>query len=126
MPAELSAAERTTIASIVGSIRERDVRRRSALRSGWALLIGATLSLPVIAGALDGSITITTAVMRIAIALGLSVFVTLTVGSLMDNYRTQAALNSVESALLTARQAAADAEASARRAQTPEPETTDL
>lgn len=126
MPAELSAAERTTIASIVGSIRERDVRRRGALRSGWALLIGATLSLPVIAGALEGSITITTAVMRIAIALGLSVFVTLTVGSLMDNYRTQAALNSVESALLTARQAAADAEASARRAQTPEPETTDL
>ena len=41
---------------------------------------------------------------RIGIAFVLSMFVTATVGSLMDSYRTQAALSTVEAALLAARE----------------------
>ena len=103
----LTYGERSTITAIIDNIQRRSRGRRRAARSGWALLVTAGLSLPVLAGAIDGSITLTTALVRIGLALTLSLFVASTVGSMMDHYQTQAALTSVEDALLAARGAAA-------------------
>lgn len=109
--AELSAAERATVESIVAGVQRRNRRRRQAARSGWALLATAAVALPVIASAMDDAISITTALTRIGLALALSMFLASAIGSLVDNYQNQAALQSVESALLNARRAAADAAA---------------
>lgn len=109
--AELTAAERSTVESIVAGVHRRNARRRQAARSGWALLATAGIALPVIASAMNDAISLTTAVMRISIAFVLTMFVVGALGSLMDNYQTQAALRSVESALVNARAAVADAQA---------------
>ena len=108
MAETLTAHERSTIVAIVENIQRRSRNRRKAARSGWALLITGGLALPILAGAIDGSITLTTALTRIGLALVLSLFVATTIGSMIDHYQTQAALTSVEEALLTAREAAAD------------------
>ncbi len=110
---ELTAAERSTVEAVVGGVQRRARRRRQAGRSGWALLATAGLSLPIIGAALDNSITLTTAVVRILIALTITTFVATMVGSLVDNYQSQAALQSVEKAVLAAREAAKHAVASA-------------
>lgn len=109
--AELTASERSTVESIVAGVHRRNARRRQAARSGWALLATAGIALPVIASAMDDAISLTTAVLRIGIALVLTMFIATALGSLMDNYQTQAALHSVETALVNARSAVADAAA---------------
>jgi hypothetical protein len=109
--AELTASERSTVESIVAGVHRRNARRRQAARSGWALLATAGIALPVIASAMNDAISLTTAITRIGIALVLTMFVVTALGSLMDNYQTQAALHSVESALVNARNAAAEAAA---------------
>lgn len=109
--AELSASERSTVESIVAGVHRRNARRRQAARSGWALLATGGISLPVIASAMDDAISLSTAATRIGIALVLTMVVAMGVGSLMDNYQTQAALQTVESALLHARDAVEEAAA---------------
>lgn len=109
--AELTASERSTVESIVAGVHRRNARRRQSARSGWALLATAGIALPVIASAMDDAISITTALTRIGIALVLTMFIATALGSLMDNYQTQAALRTVESALLNARVAVAEAAA---------------
>ncbi len=104
----LTAGERSTITAVVQGIQRKTKRRRSASRSGWAMLATACLSMPIIAGALDETITITTAVMRIGMAMVLTTFVAMTIGSMIDHYQTQAALGTVEEALLAARAMAVD------------------
>jgi hypothetical protein len=106
--AVLSAGERSTINAVVEGIQRKTRKRRKAQRSGYAFLATACLSLPIIAGALDETITLTTAVMRIGLAFALSTFVAMTIGSMIDHYQTQAAFGSVEDALLAARSMAAD------------------
>ncbi len=108
---ELTPAEKSTVESIVSGVQRRNAKRRRAARSGWALLATAAVALPVIASAMDDAITTTTAVTRIAIAMALSMFVASALGSLLENYQTQAALQTVEEALLNARTAAAEAAA---------------
>jgi hypothetical protein len=108
---ELTAAEKSTVESIVAGVQRRNARRRRASRSGWALLATAAVALPVIASAMDDAITMTTAVTRIVIAMALSMFVASALGSILENYQTQAALQTVEEALLNARKAAAEAAA---------------
>ena len=97
--------------SIVAGVHRRNARRRQAVRSGWALLATAGIAMPVIASAMDNAISLTTALTRIGIALVLTMFIATALGSLMDNYQTQAALRTVESALLNARTAVAEAAA---------------
>ena len=109
--AELTSSERSTVESIVAGVHRRNARRRQAARSGWALLATAGIALPVIASAMADAISLTTAMTRIGIALALTMFIVTALGSLMDNYQTQAALHTVESALLNARTAVADAAA---------------
>jgi len=109
--ADLTASERSTVESIVAGVHRRNARRRQAARSGWALLATAGIALPVIASAMNDAISLSTALMRIGIAFVLTTFVVTALGSLMDNYQTQAALHSVESALINARTAVADAAA---------------
>ena len=109
--AELTASERSTVESIVAGVHRRNARRRQAARSGWALLATAGIALPVIASAMEDAISITTALTRIGIAFALTMFVVTTLGSLLDNYQMQAALHTVESALVEARSAVSEAEA---------------
>jgi hypothetical protein len=109
--AELNASERSTVESIVVGVHRRNARRRQAARSGWALLATAGIALPVIASAMEDAISLATAITRIGIAFVLTMFVVTALGSLLDNYQMQAALHSVESALVNARSAAADAAA---------------
>ena len=104
----LTAGERSTITAVVEGIQRKTKHRRTAARSGWAMLATACLSMPIIASALDQTITITTAVMRIGLAMVLTTFVAMTIGSMIDHYQTQAALGTVEEALLAARAMAAD------------------
>ena len=112
--AELTDSERSTVESIVLGVHRRNARRRQAARSGWALLVPAGIALPVIATALDDAISLTTALTRIGVAFLLTMFIATALGSLMDNYQTQAALRTVESALLNARTAVAEAAAEVR------------
>lgn len=112
--AELTDSERSTVESIVLGVHRRNARRRQAARSGWALLATAGIALPVIASAMDDAISLTTAFTRIGIAFLLTMFIATALGSLMDNYQTQAALRTVESALLNARTAVAEAAAEVR------------
>ena len=106
--ATLTAHERSTVVAVVEGIQRRNRRRHRAARTGWALLATAGISLPVIAGALDQSIALTTALVRIGLALALCLFVATVIGTMIDTYQTQAALGSVEDALLTARAVASD------------------
>lgn len=108
--AELTASERSTVESIVAGVHRRNARRRQAARSGWALLATAGIALPVIASAMEDAISITTALTRIGIAFALTMFVVTALGSLLDNYQMQAALHTVESALVEARSAVSEAE----------------
>lgn len=109
--AELTASERSTVESIVAGVHRRNARRRQAARSGWALLATAGIALPVIASAMEDAISITTALTRIGIAFALTMFVVTALGSLLDNYQMQAALHTVESALVEARSAVSEADA---------------
>lgn len=111
--AELTASERSTVESIVAGVHRRNARRRQAARSGWALLATAGIALPVIASAMEDAISITTALTRIGIAFVLTMFVVTALGSLLDNYQMQAALHTVESALVEARSAVSESEAAA-------------
>lgn len=108
---ELSHSERATVESIVMGVQRRNRRRRQAARSGWALLATAAVALPVLASAMDDAITPLTAVTRIGLAFILAMFVATAMGSLVDGYQADAALRSVESALMNARQAAEEAAA---------------
>jgi hypothetical protein len=120
---ELTAAERSTVESIVAGVQRRNAGRRRSARSGWALLATSAVALPVIASAMDDSITTTTAVTRIAVALALALFVSSAVGSLLENYQTQAALQTVEGALVSARSAVSEAAKNAVTASVdPDPE----
>ena len=107
--AEISAAERGTIEAVVDGVQRSARRRRQSARTGWALLVAAGLSLPILAAALDNSISTTTALGRISIALAICVFISHMVGALMDNYQSQAAISTVEHAVRTARSAVAEA-----------------
>lgn len=100
---ELTSTERSTVEAIVGGIQRRNRRRHQAARSGWAFLVTGALALPVIAAAMDDAISLNTAVLRIGVALALSMFVSLAIGSMLDSYQNAAALQSVEDALLKAR-----------------------
>lgn len=117
---ELTTAERSTVESIVTGIHNRNQRRRQAARSGWALLATAAVAIPVVASALRGAITTQTAITRIGVALVLSVFVAAALGSLIDSYQRQAALTTVERAVLDARAAVEEA---ARRVESAPPES---
>lgn len=106
--AEISAAERNTIEAVVDGVQRNARRRRQSSRTGWALLVTGGLSLPILAAALENSISLPTAISRIGIALAVAVFVSHMVGALMDNYQAQAAISTVENAVLTARLAVTD------------------
>lgn len=106
---ELSTVERSTIEAIVDGIQHRSQSRRKASRQGWALLAVGGLSLPIIGSALDGTITLPTALIRIGIALVITTAIVSMVGSLYDSYVSQAAFKTVEEAVVTARQQAHEA-----------------
>lgn len=104
--AELSQSELFAVQSIVAGVQGRDLKRRRRARSGWAFLVTAVVALPVIASALDDAISLTSALTRIGVALALSLFLASALGSLIDSFQTQAAITTVENAVLTARKAA--------------------
>lgn len=114
---EISDTERSTIEAVVDGVQRSARRRRQSARTGWAMLAAGGLSLPILAAALDNSISLTTALSRIGIALAITIFVSHMVGALMNNYQAQAAISTVENAVLTARTAVADA------AKAPNPES---
>lgn len=72
------------------------------------MLVAGGLSLPILAAALDNSISLFTALTRIGIALAITIFISHMVGALMDNYQAQAAISTVENAVMTARSAVAE------------------
>lgn len=100
---ELSQTERLTIAAVVDGMQARTRSRRKAARQGWALLITGALAMPIIASALDGMITLPTALMRIVLAMAITMIVMGMAGSLFDSYQAQAATRTVESAVEEAR-----------------------
>lgn len=104
--ADLSLAERSTIEAVVDGMQKRSIRRRRAGRQGWAFLLTGALSIPIIASAFDGMITLPTAAIRIGIALFLTTGIISMVGSLFDSYQGQAAVRTVEHAMLEARREA--------------------
>ena len=117
---DLSIAERSTIEAVVDGVQRRTMKRRKRARQGWAFLLSGALSIPIISASLDGSITLVTAATRIAVALVITTGIVAMVGSLFDSYQGQAAVKTVQDAVIEARkkaEAAAAAEASARRPQ---------
>lgn len=116
--ADLTVAERSAVESIVAGVQRRSIARRRAARSGWAFLATAAVALPVIASAMSNAITLTTALTRIGVALILALFVSSALGSLLETYQTQAALSSMEAAIVTARAAVATATADAAKTST--------
>ena len=104
--AELSQSELFAVESIVAGVQRRDLQRRRRARSGWAFLITAIVALPVIGSALDDAISLTGALTRIGVALALSLFLASALGSLIDSFQTQAAVTTVENAVLAARKTA--------------------
>ena len=107
---ELTMAERSTIHAVVDGMQRRTRKRRKAARQGWALLLSCAMSLPIIASAFDGMISLETALMRIGIALALTTAILGMAGSLFDSYQADAATRTVENAVQEARSEAKAAE----------------
>ena len=101
--AELTLAERTTIQAVVDGMQARTRRRRKAARQGWAMLLTGIISMPILASAFDGMITLPTALMRIGMAFVLTMLIIGMAGSLFDSYQADAAVRTVETAVQTAR-----------------------
>ncbi len=124
--AELTVTEKSTIEAVVDGMQRRALKRRKAARQGWAFLLTGALSIPIIASAFDGMISLPTAAMRIVIALVITTGIVSMVGSLFDSYQGQAAIRTVETAVMTARRQADEAAADDHGAAPSgaEPETT--
>ncbi|MEM9466957.1 MAG: hypothetical protein AAGA90_16410 [Actinomycetota bacterium] len=104
--AELSLAERSTIEAVVDGMQRRAMKQRKRARQGWAFLLTGALSIPIISASFDGTITMTTAASRIAIALVITTGIISMVGSLFDSYQGQAAVATVQDAVIEARRKA--------------------
>lgn len=87
------------------------MKRRKRARQGWAFLLSGALSIPIISASLDGSITLVTAATRIAVALVITTGIVAMVGSLFDSYQGQAAVKTVQDAVIEARTKAKEAAA---------------
>lgn len=92
--------------AMVDGVRRRSQRARRTYRRGWASLATATLSLPVLDGALEGSISLPTALGRVALAFVLCRLAADLIGSLVEHYQTSAAVAAVTGAIADARAAA--------------------
>ena len=103
---ELTVAERSTIEAVVEGMQRRAQKKRKRSRQGWAFLLTGALSIPIISASFDGTISQTTALTRIGIALFLTTTIVGMVGSLFDSYQGQAAVASVQDAVLEARKKA--------------------
>ena len=112
---DLSFAERSTIEAVVDGVQRRAMKRRKRVRQGWAFLLSGALSIPIISASFDGTITLVTAATRIAIALTITTGIVAMVGSLFDSYQGQAAVKTVQDAVIEARKKA-DELAAAERA----------
>ena len=108
---DLSLAERSTIEAVVDGVQRRTMKRRKRARQGWAFLLSGALSIPIISASLDGSITLVTAATRIAVALVITTGIVAMVGSLFDSYQGQAAVKTVQDAVIEARKKAEEAAA---------------
>ena len=104
--AELTTSERSTIEAVVDGMQRRAMKQRKRARQGWAFLLTGALSIPIISASFDGTITMTTAATRIAIALFLTTGIIGMVGSLFDSYQGQAAVATVQGAVIEARKKA--------------------
>ena len=103
---DLSLAERSTIEAVVEGMQRRAMKQRKRARQGWAFLITGALSIPIISSSFDGAITLPTAATRIAIALLLTTGIISMVGFLFDSYQGQAAVATVQEAVIEARKKA--------------------
>jgi len=103
---ELTQTERLTIAALVDGMQAQTRSRRKASRQGWAFFATAVITLPIMASALEGGITLLTAVLRISLALLLTTVVMTLGGQLFDSYQAQAATRSVEEAVEESRRVA--------------------
>ena len=110
MTTELTIAERSTIHAVVDGMQRRTRKRRKAARQGWALLLSCAMSLPILASAFDGMISLETALMRIGFAVALTTAILGMAGSLFDSYQADAATRTVENAVHEARSEAKAAE----------------
>ena len=106
---DLSVAERSTIEAVVEGMQRRAMKKRKRARQGWAFLLTGALSIPIISASFDGTITLTTAATRIAIALFITTGIIAMVGSLFDSYQGQAAVATVQAAVIEARKKADEA-----------------
>lgn len=121
MTTELTIAERSTIHAVVDGMQRRTRKRRKAARQGWALLLSCALSLPILASAFDGMISLETALLRIGIAVALTTAILGMAGSLFDSYQADAATRTVENAVHEARSEAKAAERGGGTASPPAP-----
>ncbi len=104
--ADLTLAERSTIEAVVDGMQRRAMKKRKRARQGWAFLLTGALSIPIISASFDGTITMVTAATRIAIALVITTGIISMVGSLFDSYQGQAAVKTVQDAVIEARRKA--------------------
>ena len=104
--AELTVAERSTIEAVVEGMQRRAMKQRRRARQGWAFLLTGALAIPIISASFDGTITLATAATRIAIALFITTAIVSMVGSLFDSYQGQAAVTTVQEAVIEARKKA--------------------
>jgi hypothetical protein len=104
--AELTVSERSTIEAVVDGMQRRAMKQRKRARQGWAFLLTGALSIPIISASFDGTITLTTAASRIGIALVITTGISAMVGSLFDSYQGQAAVATVQQAVIQAREQA--------------------
>lgn len=103
---DLSVAERSTIEAVVEGMQRRAMKQRKRARQGWAFLATGALSIPIISASFSGTITLPTAATRIAIALVLTTGIISMVGFLFDSYQGQAAVATVQEAVIQARKKA--------------------
>lgn len=96
-------SERSTIEAVVGGVQRRALQRRKRTRQGWAFLLSGALSIPIISASFDGTITLVTAATRIGVALFITTGIVAMVGSLFDSYQGQAAVATVQDAVIEAR-----------------------
>lgn len=104
--ADLTTSERSAIEAVIDGMQRRAMKKRKRARQGWAFLLTGALSIPIISASFDGTITMTTAATRIAIALFLTTGIIGMVGSLFDSYQGQAAVATVQGAVIEARKKA--------------------
>ncbi|MEM9200543.1 MAG: hypothetical protein AAGC53_02740 [Actinomycetota bacterium] len=105
---DLSTKELSTIEAVVEGVQKRAQKKRKRSRQGWAFLITGALSIPIFSAAFNGAITTSTAASRIGIALFITSGISAMVGSLFDSYQGQAAVKSVQEAVVEAKKKAAE------------------